>query len=245
MAYTKESITVSNCSFEFLDQLIYNINGIEKYANIALVTLEEEYGRIYSMPSNSVSYGDMNVSRRHLYYVLEGDSNVRIHNNEETEVNIRSGLTFYTRGNSILEIFRKESKEPLRLLCMDDPFWYERKDEKEEITVINKKDIEPIDDICGELREIYSSEDMSLAHIPFKKKARGGLHRHKILNEYYYIVNGNGKLTIGDKVQKIKKDQLIKIPLNENHSAYNPHRKDLEMLVICYPKFDPKDIITD
>ena len=109
------------------------------------------------------------------------------------------------------------------------------------IKKINKRDIEPKETSCGLLRELYASENLSIAHDIVLQDAKK--HMHKKMEEIYYVEKGEGELVIGNEVLKIKEGDLIPIPKNTWHYLRRIKNKPLEVLVITYPKFDPKDVI--
>ena len=106
---------------------------------------------------------------------------------------------------------------------------------------ISKDKIEPKEDPCGLLRELYSSENLSIAHDVVLGKARK--HKHIKMEEVYYVEKGSGKLIIGDEVLSIKTGDLVAIPKNTLHYLKKENNKDFEVLVITYPKFDADDLI--
>jgi len=106
---------------------------------------------------------------------------------------------------------------------------------------INKYKIKPKKDPCGLLRELYNSKNISIAHDIVTGKARK--HKHKNMEEIYYVEKGEGKLHLGNKVIKLKKGDLIAIPKNTWHCLEKIKGKRFEVLVITHPKYDRRDLI--
>jgi mannose-6-phosphate isomerase-like protein (cupin superfamily) len=106
---------------------------------------------------------------------------------------------------------------------------------------INKHDVKPIDDPCGQLRELYHSANISIAHDTVTGEARK--HMHKVMEEIYYVEKGKGQIVIGDETIDITEGDLIPIPKNTWHYLKPVEGKPLEVLVITYPKYDPNDLI--
>lgn len=77
------------------------------------------------------------------------------------------------------------------------------------------QDVEPIQDPCGLLREIYNSENLSIAHVIVTADAKK--HMHKKLEEVYYVTKGEGQIVIGNDVLDIKEGDTIPIPKNTWH----------------------------
>ncbi len=111
------------------------------------------------------------------------------------------------------------------------------------IKKINKKDVEPKEDPCGLLRELYHSENLSISHDIVLGTAEK--HMHKKMEEVYYVEKGDGQLIIGDEVLDIKEGDIISIPKNTWHFLKKLKDKPLEVLVITYPRYDPDDLILE
>ena len=105
---------------------------------------------------------------------------------------------------------------------------------------INKKDVTPREDACGELRELYSSENLSIAHVIVTGEAKP--HKHRKMEEVYYVTLGKGQLVLGDKVLDVKEGDVIPISKNTMH-ALRKTEGQFEILVTTYPKYDPQDMI--
>lgn len=107
------------------------------------------------------------------------------------------------------------------------------------MNIINEKNVKAIEDLCGPLKELYQSENISLATVVIKAGREAHLHKHPELEEVYYILSGRGKMRVGDDVYIIKKGDTFAIePKDAPHKAMNPYKKDLKILVACYPEFD-------
>ncbi|MBT5021459.1 cupin domain-containing protein [Candidatus Woesearchaeota archaeon] len=106
--------------------------------------------------------------------------------------------------------------------------------------IINKQDIKPIQDPCGELRELYHSDNLSIAHDIAYRDARK--HMHKKMEEVYYVEKGEGQIVVGETTYNITAGDTIPIPLNTWHYLKIIQGKQLEVLVITHPKYDPDDV---
>jgi len=106
---------------------------------------------------------------------------------------------------------------------------------------INKKDIKPKEDPCGLLRELYGSENISIAHDTVLETAQK--HMHRQMEEIYYVEKGEGQLVIGEEVLDIEGGDLIPIPKNTWHYLKKIEGKPLEVLAITHPKYIPEDLI--
>lgn len=67
-------------------------------------------------------------------------------------------------------------------------------------------------------------------------------HKHKKMEEVYFILKGKAKLKIGNKIFPIKAGDVFSIPKNEYH-CIQEIEKTIELVVVTSPRFDPKDLI--
>ncbi len=105
--------------------------------------------------------------------------------------------------------------------------------------IINEKNVKAIEDLCGPLKELYKSNNISLATVVIKAGRESHLHKHPELEEVYYILSSRGKMRVGDEIYNIKKGDTFAIyPKDAPHKAINPYKKDMKILVVCNPKFD-------
>ena len=108
---------------------------------------------------------------------------------------------------------------------------------------INKYEIKPKEDPCGLLRELYNSENLSIAHDTVLGEVRK--HMHRKMEEVYYVEKGEGELVIDDKVLSIREGDIIPIPKGSWHYLKKLEGKPLEVLVITHPRYDPNDLILE
>ncbi|MBL7100565.1 MAG: cupin domain-containing protein [Nanoarchaeota archaeon] len=105
--------------------------------------------------------------------------------------------------------------------------------------IINEKDVKPIEDLCGPLKELYMSDNISLATVVIKAEKEAHLHKHPKFEEVYYVMSGKGHMKIRDVIYPIKKGDTFAIePKDAPHKAMNPYKEDMKIIVVCNPKFD-------
>lgn len=109
------------------------------------------------------------------------------------------------------------------------------------IEKINISEVKPKESSCGLLKELYSSENLSISHIVVLKE--GEKHMHEKMEEVYYVEKGEGEVVIGNKTLYIKKGDTIPIPKNTWHYLKKTGKESLEVLVITHPRYDPEDLI--
>lgn len=94
-------------------------------------------------------------------------------------------------------------------------------------------------DYCGTIFEYFKSKNLSLSKAVVKGSSKK--HYHKKTEEVYYILKGKGIVKIGNKNYKIKKGDIIYIPLNAKHQIIA--KTTLHILVINSPPYNTKDHI--
>ena len=108
------------------------------------------------------------------------------------------------------------------------------------MNVINRKNIKPVEDACGELQELYNSDNLSLSYSVITDSSRP--HKHKKMEEVYFIVKGKAKLKVGNEIFTIKADDVFSIPKNEYHNIQDVE-ETIELVVVTNSKFDSDDLI--
>ena len=66
-------------------------------------------------------------------------------------------------------------------------------------------------------------------------------HKHLSHNEHVYVLEGRGKMFLGDESFSIRKGDLIFIPKNTFHSVKTTSKKPLKVISIQAPFFDGTD----
>ncbi len=106
--------------------------------------------------------------------------------------------------------------------------------------VINQKNIKPIEDACGKLQQLYNSDNLSLSYSIIRNNSKP--HKHKKMEEVYFIIRGKAKLKVGNKIFPIEAGDVFSIPKNEYHNIQDVE-ETIELIVVTSPKFDPDDLI--
>ena len=93
---------------------------------------------------------------------------------------------------------------------------------------------------------IYSrtiaSDSLSSSFVIFIKK-EVKKHKHATHTENVYILDGEGEMLLGDKIFKVKKGDIIFIPMNTVHSLKVTSSNPVKVLSVQSPHFDWKDRI--
>jgi mannose-6-phosphate isomerase-like protein (cupin superfamily) len=59
-----------------------------------------------------------------------------------------------------------------------------------------------------------------------------GLHRHRGVEEIYYVLNGEGQVRVNDETAPIHKGDAVPVRFNEAHSFTNNGTGDLELMIV-------------
>lgn len=93
-----------------------------------------------------------------------------------------------------------------------------------------------------ELLNTSSISDQSIARAKVKPGVTTAWHSLDHTSEIYYILEGQGKVEIGNEPPRIiKKNELIYIPQNVRQRIENIGDQDLIFLCICVPRFQQKN----
>ncbi len=78
--------------------------------------------------------------------------------------------------------------------------------------------------------------------LPPRKKAT--LHYHEKSEEVYYIVSGQGRLSLGDSSYDIQKGNVVSVPTKTIHGLENTAtNKKLEVLCLSSPPYTDEDFL--
>jgi Mannose-6-phosphate isomerase len=83
-------------------------------------------------------------------------------------------------------------------------------------------------------RKIYGNEHLQVVHIHLKPGEHLIKHTTPV-DVFFYVLEGEGMVEIGDEKQVVKKDMLIESPKNIAHCLYNEGTTDFRVLVVKTP----------
>lgn len=75
--------------------------------------------------------------------------------------------------------------------------------------------------------------------LPVGKEVRR--HHHLQTEEIYYILEGEGLMTVGDETRNVKAGDAIFIPRTNTHTLKNTGSEDMKLLLICGPAYSVAD----
>ena len=101
---------------------------------------------------------------------------------------------------------------------------------------INYKEIETSKNSLGvEAKKIHDNENVQVVHMLLKPGE--SLKKHTTpVDVFFYVLEGEGIVEIGDEKQKVSKDMLVDSPKNIPHCLYNEGTEIFRVLVVKTPK---------
>ncbi|MFN2112720.1 MAG: cupin domain-containing protein [Anaerolineales bacterium] len=104
---------------------------------------------------------------------------------------------------------------------------------------------EVIYELVGKAAGIEPAPNHSLARIVIPKGKFSAPHYHKVSQETYYILEGEGKMTVNGESMTLHPGQACLIEPEEVHQIENNGIYDLVFLAVCVPAWDPEDSYED
>lgn len=102
------------------------------------------------------------------------------------------------------------------------------------------EEIEPIMDVCGEIKVLSSTNDFPEASLALAiMRAPTITHYHEDSTEFYFVIGGKGKLIVAENTYKPKEGMLAIIPPNTAH--YTIPREITKVLAFSVPAWIPED----
>ena len=131
---------------------------------------------------------------------------------------------------------------------MVDSFYIMKKEDMyESMIVINRRRASVINTPHGsEIRPLVdrttSNIDLcSLAEEILPVGAAVGSHHHLKTEEIYYILEGRGRMRVGDEVREVEAGDAIFIPRRATHTLENSGDDPLRLLLVCGPAYSYED----
>ncbi len=87
----------------------------------------------------------------------------------------------------------------------------------------------------------HAAKNQSLAEAIVSVGTTTLLHRHKQTEEFYYILEGEGEMVLGDKKFTVTVGDTICIKPNTPHQITGLGDKDLRFLCSCSPAYSHED----
>jgi len=92
-------------------------------------------------------------------------------------------------------------------------------------------DVTPWAETCGRIRCLVEQKDGAAAEVHHVEIADARLHYHERTDEFYYVIDGHGTLTLDDEEVELHPGVVVYIPRGVRHRARGP----LAILTVCIP----------
>ena len=102
--------------------------------------------------------------------------------------------------------------------------------------IVTYKEVDSTKNAHGvEAKKLHDNEHAQVIHILLK--AGESLKKHITpVDVFFYVLEGEGIVEVGDEKQTVVKDMLIESPKDIPHCLYNESNSDFRILVVKTPK---------
>ncbi|MCD6522752.1 MAG: cupin domain-containing protein [Candidatus Diapherotrites archaeon] len=107
---------------------------------------------------------------------------------------------------------------------------------REKPTIVRAKEGNIANPPGERIREIFKHRNIGFAEADIKEAK---LHIHRKIHEYYYVVEGEGRIMLDADTFHIKKGDFVHIPPGIKHKAFSD--KGFRVLVVSSPKWNAKE----
>src|SRR4051812_40039905 len=92
-------------------------------------------------------------------------------------------------------------------------------------------EVQPWAETCGQIRPLIEEHDGAAAEIHHVEITDAKLHFHERTDEFYYVIDGQGTMTLDGEEIELHKGVVVYIPRGVKHKA----RGNLTILTVCIP----------
>lgn len=92
--------------------------------------------------------------------------------------------------------------------------------------------VQPWTETCGQIRPLIEEKDAAAAEVHHLEITDAKLHYHERTDEIYYVLDGTGRMRLGDDEIELRKDVAVYVPRGMKHKAWG----NLKVLVVCIPR---------
>jgi mannose-6-phosphate isomerase-like protein (cupin superfamily) len=90
-------------------------------------------------------------------------------------------------------------------------------------------------------RTTSTIEGCSLAEEVLPVGAVIGRHHHLLTEEIYYVLNGDGLMSVGEDSREVSGGDAVFIPRGKSHTLTNTGTEPMTILLVCGPAHDFDD----
>src|SRR3954468_8833918 len=93
-------------------------------------------------------------------------------------------------------------------------------------------EIAPWSETCGEIRLLIGENDGAVGDVCLVEITDAKLHFHERTDEFYYVVDGEGRMRLDDEESEVYKWVVVYVPRGVKHKAWG----NLKVLIVCVPR---------
>ena len=93
-------------------------------------------------------------------------------------------------------------------------------------------EVTPWTETCGQIRPLIEEKDGAAAEVHHLEITHAKLHYHKQTDEVYYIIDGQGRMSLDGSEIDLRPGVVVYVPRGVKHKAWG----DLKVLVVCIPR---------
>ena len=93
-------------------------------------------------------------------------------------------------------------------------------------------EVEPWRETCGQIRCLIEEKDGAAAEVQQVEIENAKLHYHERTDEFYYIIDGQGTMTLDDEEIELHRGVVVYVPRGVKHKAVGK----LTVLTVCVPR---------
>jgi mannose-6-phosphate isomerase-like protein (cupin superfamily) len=98
--------------------------------------------------------------------------------------------------------------------------------------------VQPWAETCGQIRCLIEEKDGAAAEVHHVEIHDAKLHYHERTDEVYYVIDGQGTMTLDDEVIELHRGVVVYVPRGVKHKAVGR----LTVLTVCIPRGVLNDI---
>ena len=99
-------------------------------------------------------------------------------------------------------------------------------------------DVSPWAETCGLIRPLIEESHHAAAEVHHLEITDARLHYHERTDEFYYVLGGQGRMTLDDAEVELHEGVVVYAPRGVKHRAWG----ELKALVVCIPRGVPHDV---
>ena len=92
--------------------------------------------------------------------------------------------------------------------------------------------VQPWAETCGQIRCLIEEKDAAAAEVHHVEIHDAKLHYHERTDEVYYVIDGQGTMTLDDEVIELHRGVVVYVPRGVKHKAVGK----LTVLTVCIPR---------